>query len=217
MATPEKAPTGLRHMDARMVKGLPDPQSAEGLEWLREALAALQRADPRADVDLGGIESRLALIEARLASLEGKPDADLSGIWDALAALRKLIEALQPAQMVLPEIPAPVIITRDPLDPASWDSLEAAKAGLEVLVTREAARRCGHEVTLYEEMCRLDALGKRRTDDQNLQLMQHQGWAKERQAVELARLEHNQRIRKLGVLADALGYDWRANWPEVAS
>lgn len=215
-------PQRLRRVDARMVSGLPEPSSPEALDWVREALAELRAREPGAAIDLSGIAAQLAAIEARLAAIEAKPDpapVDLSGLWDAIAALRKRIETLESERLMAPppapEIPPAQIITRDPLDPLSWDSLDAAKAGLEVLVTREAAKRCGQAVTLYEEMVRLDALGPARSDDEELQLLQQHFWARERQHVELARLEHNQRIRRLTALAEALTYDWRANWPEV--
>jgi hypothetical protein len=207
---------GLTRMDARMVMGLPGSEQSQA--WLREALSALQASDPRADVDLNSIEERLIALEARR-------DADLSPVWEALGALGRRIAALEglerrlaATEAALAELlarePAPPA-AMDPLDPNSWDSLTAAKSALEVLVTREAARRCGQAVSLYETMVRLDALGDARTPDEDLQLMQHHGWARERQVVELARLEHNSHIRALSDLGQAMAYDWKAGWPAV--
>jgi hypothetical protein len=212
-ATPKAAPAPLRRVDARMINGLPEPQSPEALAWMRDTLEALQAADPRPDVDLGGIEARLQDLEARLTALEARPEPDLSALWEALALLRKRLDVVEEGAFA----PQPAPAGRDALDPLSWSSLDAAKAGLEVLVTREAARRCGHAVELYELMVKLDALGDQRTEDEDLQLLQHHSWARERQAVELARLEHNQRIRRLDDLAAALTYPWRAHWPPLDS
>lgn len=218
----------LSRINARMVMGLPD--APENIEWIREALEALQREDPRPDVDLGGIELRLDALEgrplagdlspllARLAALEARavfdPDV-LAKLWDAYGALAKRLNALEDMLAALAAQPKPDIVVRDPLDPEGWDSLDAAKAALEVLVTREAARRCGQAVSLYELMVRLDALGDARTPDEDYQLLQHHEWAKERQQVELARLTHNSVIRALADLGAALGYDWKSGWPEV--
>lgn len=212
-------------IDARMVKGLPG--SEEAVAWLRETLAAMQKLDPRPDIDLGGVHDRLAALEARpiaaaspelatlarvleeinarLAALEGRPHyepADLSEILARLAAL----EAREFS----------TTIVRDPLDPLSWEDVDSAKAALAVMVTREAARRCGHEVTLYEDMIRLDMLGDRRSFDEEFLFAQHAGWAQERQLVELARVTHNQAIRALTSLEQAVRYDWRSGWPDIA-
>ena len=212
----------MRKVDARMVKGLPEPQSLEAMDWVRETLAALQAREPGPDVDIAALGAALAAIEQRLAALEARPlpaapppPVDLSDLWDAIGALARRLEALEARPAV--EVPAAQVITRDPLDPGSWDSLDAAKAALEVLVTREAARRCGHGVELYEQMVRLDALGDALSDDEFLLLKQHHGWARERQTVELARLEHNSRIRALDTLEAALAYDWRASWPALGT
>lgn len=219
----------LRRVDARMVKGLPG--SVEAVEWLRKTLAAMQAADPRPDVDLGGIEGRLAKLEAGLAAIEKLPD--LGWLKGALADLGDRLAALEarpvPAPVDLSDIlrrladlesrdQAPTqidITTRNPLDSSTWSDLDSAKAALLVLVTQEAAGRCGHEVTLYEQMLELDALGDARTYDQDLLWLQHQHWAKERQMVEMARIQHNQAIRVLPDLPAAVAYDWRVGWPEV--
>lgn len=214
------APKPLRAIDASMILGLPD--SPENQEWLREALDALQNADPRPDVDLGGIEGRLAALEGRpLAS----PPVDLSDVWAALGALGTRVSSLEDentrlraelaaalARQVL--TPAPVL-NLDPLDPMNWRDVPTAQAALMVLVTEEAARRCGQSVALYNEMVALDALGGLRSADEDLRLMQHQSWAKERVAVELARLTHNGRIAGLESVETAVRYNWREGWPEL--
>lgn len=203
-----------------MVKGLPG--TPEAVAWLRETFDALQRSDSRPDVDLGGVECRLAHLEGRalgerfdasailgrLDALEKRTLFDPSALWDAIGALARRVALLE-------ERPPTFVMARDPLDPEGWDSLDAAKAALEVLVTQEAARRCGQAVSLYEFMVRLDALGDARTSDEDFQLLQHHEWAKERQQVELARLTHNCAIRGLADLGDALAYDWKSGWPEV--
>lgn len=199
------SPKPLRAIDAAMILGLPD--SPENLEWVRQAIAALQAQDPRPDVDLGGIEERLRALEARPG-----PGADP---WDAIAALTKRVSSLE-AELAaaLARVPEPApVLNLDPLDPANWRDVPTAQAALLVLVTEEAARRCGQSVTLYEEMVRLDALGPSRTADEDLRLLQHQGWAKERASVELARLAHNGRISRLESVEDAVAYPWRDNWP----
>lgn len=231
-ASGREPPGSLRRMDARMVSGLPEPESREAMDWLHDALAALQRADPRPDVDLSTIEERLLALEAR--PLPGDP-VDLHPIWDALGALAKRLNALEDeqraalariaalesasAQQVLTDhsaIPQPQTIVMDPLDPASWSDVGAAKAALLVLVTREAARRCGHAVELYEEMVLLDAKGDDRSRDDDLRLLQHEGWAKERGQVEIARLTHNAAIARLESVESAARYPWQAGWPESA-
>ena len=210
----------LSRVHASMVSGLPEPTSPEAAAWLEQTLAALQEADPRPDVDLGSIEARLAALEGRpLAS----PPFDPSGFLARLGALEARLAALERAAAIVPTAPPepppvpptpePVVIRIDPLDPAGWADLASAKAALTVMVTQEAAWRCGHPVELYEDMCRLDALGEARSRDEDLRLMQHEGWAKERQQVELARLTHNAAIRALESVENARRYDWRAGWP----
>lgn len=213
----------LSRVSASMVSGLPEPQSQEARDWMRDALASLQREDPRPDVDLGTIEERLRAIEA----LPGAPD--LSGVWEALGALASRlnaaedglaalvlrISALEGLRMI--EAALPPVVTLDPLDPRNWSDVAAAKAALLVLVTREAALRCGHAVELYEEMTLLDAKGDARTRDDDLRLLQHESWAKERTSVELARLTHNAAIARLESVEDAARYDWRAGWPVLES
>lgn len=219
----------LRRVDARMVRGLPG--SSEAVEWLKETLAAMQQADQRPDVDLGGVEGRLAALEealaalqrlpdlgwlqgalddmsARLAALEARPIPEATDISDIMRRLAALESRDQPASKI-------DITTRNPLDHSTWSDLDSAKAALLVLVTQEAAARCGHEVTLYEQMLELDALGDARTYDQDLLWLQHQHWAQERQLVELARIQHNQAIRALPDLPAAVAYEWRVGWPEV--
>lgn len=215
----------LRSIDARMVKGLPG--SPEAIDWLEKTLAAMQVADPRPDVDLGSIEARLAALEARP---EGAPPTDLTALWEALGALAKRTSAIESdlaaalarlaaleacslePQVQPPPAPPPNL---DPLDPANWSDIGSAKAALLVLITREAALRCGHKVELYEKMVRLDMLGDLRSADEDLQLLQQTGWARERQLVELARLTHNAAIGTLESVEDAARYDWRAGWPEL--
>lgn len=198
---------GLTRVDAAMVSGLPSPDSDAARAWLENALANLQKQDPRPDIDLGGIEERLRQLEAR-------PVAGADP-WDAIAALTKRVSSLE-AELAaaLARVPEPApVLNLDPLDPANWRDVPTAQAALLVMVTEEAAKRCGQSVTLYEEMVRLDALGASRTADEDLRLMQHQGWAKERAAVELARLAHNGRISRLESVEDAVAYPWRDNWP----
>lgn len=202
------APKPLRSIDAAMILGLPDDPA--NVEWVRQALAALQAQDPRPDVDLGGIEQRLAALEA--AELHGS----LDDLWNAFGALSRRVNLLEEELAALRAQPAaPAVINLDPLDPANWRDVPTAQAALMVLVTEEAARRCGQSVTLYNEMVELDALGAARTADQDLRLLQHQGWAKERAAVELARLSHNGRIARLESVEDAVAYPWKDGWPEL--
>lgn len=197
----------MRRIDYRMVMGGPD--SPEAIEWLRDALAAMQKADSRLDVDFGGIEERLQKLEAR-------PEArltDLSGITDWLEALDARIAALEAREQ---KEPVDTTTLLDPLLPANWLSLEAAKAALITLVTREAARRTRHSVELYERMVTLDALvhAGKAVRDQELELMQHQEWAGLRAAVEGARQEHLSRIAALTSVMDARAYDVMHGWPD---
>lgn len=210
-AAPQRPARPLAHVDARMILGLPDDPA--NLEWLREAVAALQAQDPRPDVDLGSVEQRLAALEQR----GWVPPHVAAEIWDAMGAVVRRVAQLEDfcASLDLTP-PAPVVVT-DPLDPAGWQDVAAAQAALTVLITREAARRSGSTVELYEEMVELDA--KQRAGltsvDEDLLLLQHQGWARERQLVELARLGHAKAIRGLTSLPAAVRYDWQAGWPEV--
>lgn len=203
---PEDA--ALNRVQAAMVSGLPEPTSPEAIAWIREALEQLQSVDPRPDVDLGSIEERLRALEAR--------SVDLEPLWAALGKLADRLNALEDLGPVTVTIDtAAPAVALDPFDPLAWLDLESAKAALLVLITREAARRCGYAIELYEEMVGLDALGDARTPDQDLRLLQHAEWAKERQLVELARLKHNAAIRVLGDLPGARAYDWRNDWPEL--
>lgn len=217
-----KQPPGpLQRMDARMVSGLPEPESREAMDWLHDALAALQRQDDRPDVDLASIEDRLRALEAR--PLPGEP-VDLTDLWDAFGALSRRLNALEErvaaqeaasasVQQVLAPADPPIVL--DPLDPLAWIDLASAKAALMVLVTQAAARLCGHAIELYEEMVLLDARGDSRTKDEEIRLLQHASWAKERNLVELARLTHNSHIARLESVDKARQYDWTKGWPEL--
>lgn len=205
----------VRKLDARMIHGLPDPAdlapTLETLEWMRVAMMAMAEklgqpmaissavAEPGAPYDDAGVRMRLSALEARPAPIEPSP-FDASDILARLAALEAR------------EDPPAVIM--DPLDPAGWSSLDDARAALMILVTREAARRVGHPVVLYERMVYIDALGPARTDDQNVELLQHHGWALERAQVESARQNHMSAIQGLASLDAARIYDVRANWPD---
>lgn len=204
----------VRKLDARMIHGLPDPAdlapTLETLEWMRVAMMAMAEklgqpiaitsveAAPIVTYDDAEVRMRLAALEAR-TSPEPLP-FDPSDILARLAALEAR------------EDPPTVIM--DPLDPAGWSSLDDARAALMILVTREAARRVGHPVVLYERMVYIDALGPARTDDQNVELLQHHGWALERAQVESARQNHMSAIQGLASLDAARIYDVRANWPD---
>jgi hypothetical protein len=207
-ARPAAPDAKLRTVDASMIHGLPDPSSPESLDWIREALAALREG--QGGPDMAWLSDVIAEMQRRLDALEARPVPDPVDLSDILRRLAEL-EARPIA------IEAPPAVAMDPLDPLSWVNLEDAKAALMVLITKEAARRVGHSVELYEDMVALDAKGADRTRDEELRLLQHQGWAKERSLVELARLTHNAAIRGLSVLSDARSYDWRIGWPLVAA
>lgn len=198
-------PRPLRHVDAAMVLGLPD--APENLQWIRDALAALQQQDPRADVDFGGIEDRLRAIESKLGEVD-----QLWGAFNALATRMQNLESAYPLEGQVNTAAAAL----DPLEPANWRTVEVARAALMVKVTQEAARRLGYSVELYTEMVELDKKGARRNEQEDLLYMQHQGWAMERAEVELARLGHQMQIGKLESVEDAWRYPWQDGWPEFS-
>ena len=220
----------MRMINASMVSGLPEPASAEAQDWIRDALAALQARDQRPDVDLNGVEQRLADLERRpvydaaaVARLLSRIQAleAAAPIAPDLAPLLARLNAVEARLAALEQAPSPQIVERiefiDPDDPAHWDSLEVAKARLMAMVSNEAAGRLGHSRALYERMVELDARKASgiATDDNRLELMQHESWAEQRAAVEAARQEHVGSIEALTSLEAAKAYDWRGGWPGV--
>lgn len=167
----------------------------------------------------------LAKDMAAIALRENEDDARAA--QDAAAQVEALVEMakterqappLQPVRVVTIRTPAVMV---DPLDPAHWASLEQAKSALLVLVKREAARRLGFTVTLYEQLVELETRVSqgRATRDEELQLRQQHRWAEEGAAVEAAHQAHVSAIGALASLDGARGYAGHVGegWPELAS
>ncbi len=200
----------VARIDPRYVATLPDAASAQAQQWLADALAAMQAADPRPDMDFGGVEARLAALEGRAALA---PDA-LDDVVARLDALEARVAALEARGAVFGGATSLLL---DPLTPQNWVSLEDAKAALVTFALREAARRMSHSVELYERMTYLDAIqGTDAMDaDGALELMQHERWAEMRGDVERARQAHVAAIGALPSLDAARAYDVTRNWPEA--
>lgn len=100
-----------------------------------------------------------------------------------------------------------------PEEPAPRD-LPAARQALREAVLAQAAQRTSQSVALYLTVTQLAAIPEaQRTPDQQLQLLQHQSWAVEREAVEAVRRAKVAEIDALTTPEQIDAYDVTAGWP----
>lgn len=199
------------HSEAPVAIGPHDGPSWEDFEDLRDSVLRLT-----AQVEESLLHPLIAAppdpIFIPPASATAPAPFDPTSIWEALGALAKRVALLEEA---IANLPAPAA-AKDWDDPSGWASLEVAKTALMAMVTREAARRLGFSVTLYERMTFLDGrkAAGRLSDDQALELRQHNSWAEARASVELVRQNHNAEINKLTDLDSARAYNVGDGWPD---